>query len=100
MTAGIARLLMPRHEAEALLQNQIYRARAASKHELSDEALAEAIERVDQWDAQTKELLLSMFDSPELADEVERGGIYNKDLTTLQGRLAYVGGRITYKIRV
>src|SRR5688572_26707431 len=34
-----------------------------SNHELSDDAIEAAIKRVDEWEGQTRDLLLSMFDS-------------------------------------
>jgi uncharacterized protein (TIGR02391 family) len=94
---NIPRLLMSRAEAEALLRNQIHRGNAVSNHELSDEAVEAAIGKTDSWEAQTKDLLLSMFDSPELANEFSAAGMYQKSTATLMEKLNYAGGRITYK---
>ncbi len=96
--AQLPHLLVPHAEAEALLKNQIARGRAASNHELSDDAIEAAMKRVDEWEEQTKELLLSIFDSPEFAAEFSNAGMYEKKSGSLMEKLNYVGGRMTYKI--
>jgi uncharacterized protein (TIGR02391 family) len=95
--AGLPHLLMSRADAEALLKHQIHRGQAVSNHELSDEAVNAALGNADAWEEETKDLLLSMFDSPEFANEFLAAGMYPKKTNTLQEKLNYAGGRITYK---
>ena len=101
MVTKLPRLLMPRAEAEALLQNQIHRGDAARNHELNDESIAEAIKRVDAWEKQTRELLLEMFDSQEIADEFTRAvGLGGRSGNPLMEKLYHTGTRVNEKIRM
>ena len=58
--AQLPRLLMSHMKPKHCLKPNRKR---QSNHELSDDAIEAAIKRVDEWEGQTRDLLLSMFDS-------------------------------------
>lgn len=94
---SITRLLIPRAEAERLLQNQIQRGKAISVGDLSEESVNKAIDKIDKWEQETIEILSNMFDTSELADEFsDAAGIYTKG-NSFRQNLSFTGGRVTYK---
>ncbi len=94
---SITRLLLPRAEAERLIQNQIQRGKAISVGDLTEESVNKAVDKVDIWEQETVEILSSMFDTSELADEfLNAAGIYTKG-ESFQQKLYYTGDRIIYK---
>lgn len=92
----LPRLLMPLSEAKALLEHQIRRGESIENPSMSDEAIAEALGKMDVWAAETEELLLTMFDSPEFAERFKQSGTYEDRRGNLRDNLMTLG-RITYK---
>ncbi len=93
----IPRLLIPRTKAEALLKNQIQRGKAMESGDLTLEGQTAAEKRLDEWEEQSRQMLLEMFDTPELADEFTRAAALYQRGQTWMDKLQYIGGRAVYK---
>jgi uncharacterized protein (TIGR02391 family) len=96
--AGIPKLLMSVEEATALLKNQQRRGENAKQHDLDDQSLIDAEKRVEDWERETEQLLLEVFDTNELAEQFSRAaGLYKNLGKDFMGRIQAIGGRVTYK---
>lgn len=95
---SIPKLLKPRKEAEALIRNQMHRGKVAMQSKAPDEE--SAIAKIVAWDEATREVLLSLFDSSELADEISGADISESLRMAMGSELNCAQGRTTFRIKL
>lgn len=93
----VPNLKLSRTEADRLIQIQMERGKALSPGDISKSAVEKAADLVDEWEKETCELLASIVDSREFADEFDRAATLYQRGGDLKQMLAYSSARITYK---
>lgn len=95
--SSFAKLKVGRAEAEKVLKVQKMRGSDLGDTGLESSALDVAMDGVDAWEHETREILINLFDTEEFANKFSGAAAIYKRGTDLLTKLAYCESRVIYK---